>query len=60
MTTTEKAAETRKRHREVADLRKIEEERVNALARQALIEVLESCSTTASEKLKAVELLSGR
>lgn len=57
MTPSEKAVETRRKHKEARDQRYREERQLKESMRKALQEVLESDQTTVDQKLEATKIL---
>lgn len=59
MTPSEKAVETRRKHKEAQDQKRREELKIKELMRKSLQEVLESDQATVDQKLEASRILSG-
>ena len=57
MTPTEKAAETRKKHKEVQERKRLEDQRTKDAIKKGCVEVLESADMTPGQKLEALKIL---
>lgn len=57
MTPSEKAKETRKKHKEAQDQKRSEELRAREAIRKSCVEILESDEMTPGQKLEAMKIL---